>query len=142
MTIGYTWFSQSVRGSACNPESKLLLLGEISALDPADLAIRRLADVRRRRSVTRHTFAASGLGLTTGCTIPHHAIGDIVSASDKAEEYKGKAKEATGNVTDNDDLKSEGKSDQASSSVKQTVDDAAGKAKDVTQSAKEKLTGN
>ena len=65
-----------------------------------------------------------------------------MSASDKAEEYKGKAKEAAGDLTDNKDLKSEGKQDQASSSVKQTIDDAAGKAKDAAQSVKDKLTGN
>jgi len=65
-----------------------------------------------------------------------------VSASDKAEEYKGKAKEAAGDLTGNDELKSEGQTDQASSSVKQTIDDAAGKAKDAAQSVKDKLTGN
>jgi len=65
-----------------------------------------------------------------------------MSASNKAEEYKGKAKEAAGDLTDNKDLKSEGKQDQASSSVKQTIDDAAGKAKDAAQSVKDKLTGN
>lgn len=65
-----------------------------------------------------------------------------MSASNKAEEYKGKAKEAAGDLTGNKDLKSEGKQDQASSSVKQTIDDAAGKAKDAAQSVKDKLTGN
>ena len=65
-----------------------------------------------------------------------------MSASNKAEEYKGKAKEAAGDLTDNKDLKSEGKQDQASSSVKQTIDDTAGKAKDAAQSVKDKLTGN
>ncbi|MBD0322393.1 MAG: CsbD family protein [Aldersonia sp.] len=65
-----------------------------------------------------------------------------MSASDKAEEYKGKAKEATGDLTGDDQLKSEGKTDQGSSKVKQTVDDAAGKAKDTAESAKDKLTGN
>ena len=65
-----------------------------------------------------------------------------MSASDKAEEYKGKVKEAAGDLTDNKDLKAEGKQDQASSSVKQTIDDAAGKAKDAAQSVKDKLTGN
>ncbi|MCX5043371.1 CsbD family protein [Aldersonia sp. NBC_00410] len=63
-------------------------------------------------------------------------------AENKAEDLKGRAKEAAGSLTGNDDLKSEGKTDQASSSVKGKIDDAAGKAKDVAESAKDKLTGN
>ena len=65
-----------------------------------------------------------------------------MSATNKAEEFKGRAKEAAGSLTDDDHLKSEGQADQASSSVKQGIDNAAGKAKDIAQSAKDKLTGN
>lgn len=65
-----------------------------------------------------------------------------MNASDKAEEFKGRAKEAAGSLTGDDDLKSEGKTDQGSSKVKQTIDDAADKAKDVAESVKDKLTGN
>lgn len=63
-------------------------------------------------------------------------------AENKAEDLKGRAKEAAGSLTNDDELKSKGQADQASSSVKEKIDDAAGKAKDVAQSAKEKLTGN
>ncbi|AZG48108.1 CsbD family protein [Gordonia insulae] len=58
--------------------------------------------------------------------------------SNKTEDLKGKAKEATGSATGDDELKNEGKGDQASSAVKdgvESVKDAAGKVKD-------KLTGN
>lgn len=58
--------------------------------------------------------------------------------SNKAEDLQGKAKEATGDVTGDKELKDEGKGDQASSAVKEGVEsvkDAAGKVKD-------KLTGN
>ncbi|WAC57210.1 CsbD family protein [Gordonia sp. SL306] len=58
--------------------------------------------------------------------------------SNKAEDLQGKAKEATGSVTGDRDLKNEGKGDQASSAVKdgvESVKDAAGKVKD-------KLTGH
>jgi uncharacterized protein YjbJ (UPF0337 family) len=46
------------------------------------------------------------------------------------DEVKGRAKEAAGDLTDNDDLKTEGK-----------LDKAAGKAKDAVDDVKDKLTG-
>lgn len=48
-----------------------------------------------------------------------------------ADKLKGHAKEATGEVTGNDELKREGKVDRASGSVKDKVGDAADKVKDV-----------
>ena len=47
------------------------------------------------------------------------------------DDLKGRAKEAAGDVTDNKSLKNEGKVDRATGSVKDAVDDAADKAKDV-----------
>jgi len=50
-----------------------------------------------------------------------------MSASDKiknaAEELAGKAKEAVGNVTNNDELAAEGKADQTKAGVKKTGED-------------------
>jgi uncharacterized protein YjbJ (UPF0337 family) len=46
------------------------------------------------------------------------------------DEAKGRAKEAAGDLTDDDSLKREGKVDRAVSSVKDKVDDAADKVKD------------
>jgi uncharacterized protein YjbJ (UPF0337 family) len=46
------------------------------------------------------------------------------------DEAKGRAKEAAGDLTDNDDMKREGKVDRTVSSVKDTADDAAEKVKD------------
>ncbi|GAB3247212.1 CsbD family protein [Alteromonas gracilis] len=43
-------------------------------------------------------------------------IGDKISNA--AEDLKGKAKEAAGELTNNDKLKAEGKADQAKSDVK------------------------
>ena len=40
-----------------------------------------------------------------------------------AEDLKGKAKEAAGEVTDNDDLKSEGETDQTKSDLKDAKED-------------------
>jgi uncharacterized protein YjbJ (UPF0337 family) len=47
------------------------------------------------------------------------------------DDLKGRAKEAAGDLTDNDSLKNEGKVDRASGSVKDKVGDAADKVKDV-----------
>jgi uncharacterized protein YjbJ (UPF0337 family) len=46
------------------------------------------------------------------------------------DEAKGRAKEAAGDLTDDDKLKREGKVDRAVSSIKEKVDDAADKVKD------------
>ena len=42
----------------------------------------------------------------------------------KKDELKGRAKEAAGDLTDNADLKREGKTDKAAGKVKQKVEDA------------------
>ncbi|MGZ8733915.1 MAG: CsbD family protein, partial [Acidimicrobiia bacterium] len=41
----------------------------------------------------------------------------------KMDELKGRAKEAAGDLTDNKDLKREGKADKAGGKVKQKVED-------------------
>jgi len=58
------------------------------------------------------------------------------------DEAKGRAKEAAGALTDNDDLKREGKADQAGAKVKGAVEDAADKADDAIDAVKDKLSGN
>ena len=50
-------------------------------------------------------------------------------ADKHTDEAKGRLKEAAGSLTDDDSLKNEGKSDQAKSSLKDTVDKVADKAK-------------
>ncbi|MEU6559885.1 CsbD family protein [Nocardia nova] len=65
-----------------------------------------------------------------------------MSADDKAEEFKGRAKEAAGSLTGDDDLKAEGQADQGSSKVKQQVDEAADKIKHAADSVKDKLQGH
>jgi uncharacterized protein YjbJ (UPF0337 family) len=46
------------------------------------------------------------------------------------DEMKGRAKEAAGDLTDDDDLKNEGKVDRASGSIKDKLDQFTGKIKD------------
>lgn len=53
-------------------------------------------------------------------------------ADNKAEEFKGRAKEAGGDITGDEEMKREGKADQASASIKDKVGGAV-------DSIKEKL---
>jgi uncharacterized protein YjbJ (UPF0337 family) len=46
------------------------------------------------------------------------------------DETKGRAKEAVGDLTDDDDMKREGKMDKAAGKAKDAVDRAADKVKD------------
>jgi uncharacterized protein YjbJ (UPF0337 family) len=48
------------------------------------------------------------------------------------DEAKGRAKEAAGDLTDDEGLKREGKVDRATSTVKDKVGDVADKVKDIT----------
>jgi uncharacterized protein YjbJ (UPF0337 family) len=58
------------------------------------------------------------------------------------DEAKGRIKQAAGDLTDNDDLKREGKADETAGKVKGTVDKVADKAGDAVDKVKDKLTGN
>jgi len=59
--------------------------------------------------------------------------------SPNTDDLKGRAKEAAGDLTNNRDLKNEGKADRASGKAKEFVDDAKDKAEDAIDSVKEKL---
>ena len=52
-----------------------------------------------------------------------------MAADGKMDEYKGRAKEAAGDITGDRDLENEGKVDRASGSIKNKVGEAAGKVK-------------
>lgn len=56
----------------------------------------------------------------------------------KGEEYKGRAKEAAGDLTGDKDLQREGKVDQGSASVKKKVSDAADSVKDAFRGDRDK----
>ncbi len=57
------------------------------------------------------------------------------------DEAKGRVKQAAGDLTDNDDLKREGKADTAGAKVKQGAEKTADKVGDAVDSVKDKLTG-
>ncbi len=51
----------------------------------------------------------------------------------KAEEIKGRVKEAAGAISDNDKLRAEGQADQLAGKAKQVVDKTIDKVKDVVK---------
>ena len=55
------------------------------------------------------------------------------------DDLKGRAKEAVGDLTDNDRLKREGKADRASGKVKDAIDKVEDKAKDLVDDVRDKL---
>jgi len=55
------------------------------------------------------------------------------------DEAKGRVKEAAGDLTDDDDLKSEGKVDRASGTVKDKVEDVKDTVHDGIDKVKDKL---
>ncbi|MDO5645425.1 MAG: CsbD family protein [Dermabacter sp.] len=58
--------------------------------------------------------------------------------NNKAEDLGGRAKEAAGSLTDNDKLRAEGKADQASASLKETVNDVKNAVSDAIDKARGK----
>jgi uncharacterized protein YjbJ (UPF0337 family) len=62
--------------------------------------------------------------------------------SDKFDEMKGRTKEAAGALTDDDDLKREGKADQAAGNAKEKIGDAADWAEEKVDNVKDKIDQN
>jgi uncharacterized protein YjbJ (UPF0337 family) len=60
----------------------------------------------------------------------------------KFDDMKGRVKEAAGDLTGNDDLKREGKADQAGAKVKDAVEKTAAKANDAIDAIKDKVDGS
>ena len=55
------------------------------------------------------------------------------------DDLKGRAKEAAGDVTNDDDLKNEGKADRAEGKVKEGIDDAKEKLEGAVDSVRDKF---
>ena len=56
-----------------------------------------------------------------------------------ADQIKGRIKEAAGDLTDNDDLKREGKTDRAAGKTKEVIADLRDKAEDTVDGLKDKI---
>jgi uncharacterized protein YjbJ (UPF0337 family) len=61
--------------------------------------------------------------------------------TDKAEDLKGRAKEAVGDLTDDDQLKREGQADRSAAAAKRKLHEAEGKVDEVIDRAKGKVLG-
>jgi uncharacterized protein YjbJ (UPF0337 family) len=57
----------------------------------------------------------------------------------KKDDLKGRAKEAAGDLTDDDELKREGKADRAAGTVKEKLEKAKEKGEEVIDKAKERI---
>ena len=57
------------------------------------------------------------------------------------DEVKGRAKQAAGDITDDDRMKREGKADETGGKVKGAMGDAKDKMDDAVDSVKDKLSG-
>ena len=58
------------------------------------------------------------------------------------DDLKGRAKEAAGDLTDNDELKREGKADRAAGKAKEMLGKVEDKAKELVDDVKDKLHRN
>ncbi len=56
------------------------------------------------------------------------------------DQAKGRVKQAVGDLTDNNDLKNEGKADETAGKVKEFLEDAKDKAEDVVDKVKDRFT--
>ena len=61
--------------------------------------------------------------------------------SPNTDDLKGRAKEAVGDLTDNDEMKREGKADRAVGKAKELIDDIGDKAKELVEEVKDKIHG-
>ena len=59
--------------------------------------------------------------------------------SGEKDKLTGRVKQAAGDLTDNDDLKNEGRKDETAGKVKDTVDKAKDKENDVVDDVRSKL---
>jgi uncharacterized protein YjbJ (UPF0337 family) len=56
------------------------------------------------------------------------------------DQAKGRIKQAAGDLTDNEDLKKEGKADENAGKVKEFLEDAKDKAEDMVDKIKDRFT--
>jgi uncharacterized protein YjbJ (UPF0337 family) len=85
----------------------------------------RSALCNRDLDTVREVFARRAVeGIAPATHEEAHTMGS------KADDMKGRAKEAAGDLTDNDDLKREGKADRAAGKVKEKAEEVVDKVRD------------
>jgi uncharacterized protein YjbJ (UPF0337 family) len=118
------------RSSAHNMR-RVLWLVVVGAAVLAALAIRRRKFDRTGARVGTEPDGLSPMPFT------NERNGTMTSG--QTDDIKGRIKEAAGALTDNDDLKKEGKRDQAASTVKEAVNSVRDKIEDGIDAVKDKL---
>ena len=80
-----------------------------------------------------------GVGSERSASVVDPSARSVVMGG-QMDQAKGRAKEAIGDLTGDEDLKAEGKADRAAGEVKEKVGDAVDKVKDVVEDVKDKVT--
>ncbi len=80
------------------------------------------------------------IGAGHSCLTPPNPIEEN-NVSNSGENIEGKVKEAAGDLTNNDGLRREGKTDQASAKVKDAIEHAVDKVEDVVDDVKDRIEG-
>lgn len=114
----------------------LLLLGALGAAIAAGVLVQRKMFARRNGGVLK---ADDGNPAPSSATTPER---NGTMASAQPDEFKGRIKEAAGALTDNDDLKREGKTDRAAANVKEGLDKAKDKIEDGVDAVKDRMNKN
>lgn len=121
------------RGSRSTTGRNLLLLGALGAAAVIAVMVRRAVFDHRTDGVLT---VDDGKPPSSSAPTPER---NGTMASVQPDEIKGRIKEAAGALTDNDDLKREGKTDRASANVKEGLDKVRDKIEDGVDAIKDRV---
>ena len=113
---------------------RLLSYPADSPLAASSKALKPVAGTNSPRNASLDRSVARELPHTESGFDQFLTIGDSIMGG-KAEEIKGRVKEAAGAITDNNKLRREGKTDQVVGKVKQAAEKAIDAAKNITKNA-------
>lgn len=115
--------NEAAGGQGATPAAALLLTHEalFTGLSTAEATRLVIANATSNTGATGRVGLASTTRAPTVPGVPEeeNAMGVADKASNKAEELKGKGKEATGQATDDPELEAAGKTDQTKGNLKQ-----------------------
>lgn len=113
--------------------STLMVLGGVGAIALIAVLVQRMMSDRGRSGVPE---SHDGNPPPSSATKPER---NGTMASAQPDDIKGRIKEAAGALTDNDDLKREGKADQAAGSIKEGIDKVRDKIEDGVDAIKDRI---
>ncbi len=126
---------RATRGGKSHPTTarNLLVLGALAAAALMAVVVQRRMFDRRSSGVLK---VDDGNPPLSSAMKPER---NETMASPQPDEIKGRIKEAAGALTDNDDLKREGKNDRAAASVKEGLDKVRDKIEDGIDAVKDRI---